>query len=101
MSIFDMIDNNKSYNDKEYYEDDDYQEKFFKFSKPNSWVYSFLTSLIIVFLFSSFFLTQIDTIFGESKISKMLFKEDGEPTYYMNFFQLLLVFIIIKFISKW
>ena len=100
MSVFDMLDNSKHMN-KEYYDDDDFSTQSFKSSRPNAWIYSFVAALIICFLFSSFFLTQIDRLFGESKVSSMLFKEDGEPTYFMNFFQLTLVFIIIKFISKW
>lgn len=101
MSVFDMLDNRNIMNRKEHYEDDDFSTENLKSSKPNSWIYSFVTALIICFIFSSFFLTQIDRLLGESKMANLLFKEDGEPTYFMNFFQLLIVFIIIKFVSKW
>ena len=92
-SLFDIIAQQKA-NQNEYFEEE-------KTSTANAWLYSFLTAFGICLIFSSFFLTQIDRLFGESKVSSMLFKEDGEPTYFMNFFQLTLVFIIIKFISKW
>lgn len=101
MSVFDIL-SNKNYiqDSREYYEDDDTISKL-KSSRTNAWLYSLITAIIICFIFSSFFLTQIDRIIGESKLSGMLFKEDGEPKLLLNFFQLIIIFIIIKMISKW
>jgi len=102
MSVFDILSTKNYINDsREYYEEDEDTISKLKTSKTNAWIYSLITAIIITFLFSSFFLTQVDRILGESKFSQMMFKEDGEPKLLLNIIQLLIVFIIIKIISKW
>lgn len=107
MSVFDIL-KKQSIQTKSYYEDEDYDEENrdednydYKKSKKNGYLYSLLVAILIIFIFSSFFLTQVDKALGESKFCNLLFKEDGEPTYLMNIIQLVIVFFIIKLISKW
>jgi len=105
MSVFDIL-KKQSLQTKNYYdEEDDYDDNGndgnYKKSKKNGYISSLLVALLIIFIFSSFFLTQVDKSLGESKLCNLLFKEDGEPTYLMNVIQLAIVFFIIKLISKW
>lgn len=105
MSVFDIL-KKQSIQTKNYYEDEDYDEDNedhlnYKKSKKNGYLYSLLVAILIIFIFSSFFLTQVDKALGESKLCNLLFKDDGEPSYLMNIIQLVIVFFIIKLISKW
>jgi len=106
MSVFDIL-KKQSIQTKGYYEDEDDEDNGdedhlnYKKSKKNGYLYSLLVSILIIFIFSSFFLTQVDKSLGESKLCNLLFKDDGEPTYLMNIIQLVIVFFIIKLISKW
>ena len=81
MSVFDIL-KKQSLQTKNYYDDDDDNDDNddnynYKKSKKNGYLYSFIIAILILFIFSSFFLTQIDKALGESKLCNLLFKEDG------------------------
>jgi hypothetical protein len=68
-------------------------------SRFRSHVFCFFVALFILLFFSSFCLSKIDSI-GE-KMNLNFFNDKGEPNYLLLILQLLVLFLIIRMISKY
>lgn len=102
--VYDNID----YDFDEFEEQDDfvgYEPKEHKKLKPEensryrSHVFCLFVAIFILLFFSSFCLSKIDSI-GE-KMNLNFFNDKGEPNYLLLILQLLILFLIIRMISKY
>jgi archaellum biogenesis protein FlaJ (TadC family) len=95
---------NTDYDFDEFEEQDDFvnyrQElKLEEKSRYKSHIFCLFVAIFILLFFSSFCLSKIDNI-GE-KMNLSFFNDKGEPNYLLLILQLLVLFLIIRMISKY